>query len=110
MLDELSTVEKTLEEILIDLIAERVMSTGVQASLTRGVKASLLSARGSRPSRVADVKRTKHQDDLANAKLIPSILPDYIPPPANVVNNDRVPRGLHFVPLEGDTHRQASTG
>jgi hypothetical protein len=60
-------VEKSVEEILIDLMAERVMSTGVQASSTRGVQASPSTARGSRPSRVADEKRTKHRDDLENA-------------------------------------------
>jgi hypothetical protein len=39
MSDELSTAEKVLEEVLIDLMIERVMSmsTGVQASSTRGL-------------------------------------------------------------------------
>jgi hypothetical protein len=32
MLDELSAIEKSVEEFLIDLMEERVMSTGVQAS------------------------------------------------------------------------------
>jgi hypothetical protein len=34
MSDEISVVEKSVEEILIDLMAERVMSTGIQASST----------------------------------------------------------------------------
>jgi hypothetical protein len=33
MLDEISTMENLVEEILIDLIVETVMSIGVQASL-----------------------------------------------------------------------------
>jgi hypothetical protein len=32
MSDELNVVEKSFEEVLIDFMAERVMSTGVQAS------------------------------------------------------------------------------
>jgi hypothetical protein len=40
MLDDITAVEKSVEEILIDLIAEKVMSIGVQASSTRGVKGS----------------------------------------------------------------------
>jgi hypothetical protein len=81
MSDELSAVEKSVEEVLIDLMAEKVMSAGIQASSTRGVQASPSTARGSGPSRAAAEKRTKHRDDLANVKLIPSILPDYIPAP-----------------------------
>jgi hypothetical protein len=80
MSEELSAVEESVKEILIDLMTERVMSVGVQASSTRGVQASPSTARGSGPSRAATEKRTKHRDDLANVKLLPSILPDYIPP------------------------------
>jgi hypothetical protein len=44
MLDELSAAEKIVEEFLIDLMTERVMSereisASVQESLTRGVQA-----------------------------------------------------------------------
>jgi hypothetical protein len=82
MSDEFSAAEKIVEEVLIDLMTERVMSmsAGIQASSTRGVQASPSTAHGSGPSRPTVEKRTKHRDDLANAKLIPSILPDYIPP------------------------------
>jgi hypothetical protein len=76
MSDELSVVEKSIDEFLIELMAEKVMSIRIQDSSTRGVQASPSTARGSRPSRAAAKKRTKHQDDLENAKLIPSILPD----------------------------------
>jgi hypothetical protein len=34
MSDELNTVEKSVEEVLIDMMAERVMSIGIQASST----------------------------------------------------------------------------
>jgi hypothetical protein len=54
------------------------------------------TARGSRPSLAATKKRTKHRDDLANVKLFPSILPNYIPPLAGVVSRDNVPRDLNY--------------
>jgi hypothetical protein len=97
MSEELNIVEESVKELLIDLMTnrvmfERVMSVGVQASSTRGVQASLLIARRSEPSRVVTEKRTKHRDDLANAKLIPTILPEYIPPLVSAVICDSVPR------------------
>jgi hypothetical protein len=41
-------------------------------------------------------KRSKHRDDLANTKLIPSVLPDYILPLAGVVIHDSVPRDFEY--------------
>jgi hypothetical protein len=96
MSDKLNTVEKSVEEVLIDMMAERVMSTRVQDSSTRGEKASPLNARGSGPSRLAAEKRTKHKDDLANTKLILTILPNYISPLANVVSCDSVSRDFDY--------------
>jgi hypothetical protein len=101
MSEELSAVEESVKEVLIDLMtervmSERVMSVGVQASSTRGVQASPSTARGSGPSRVITEKRTKHRDDLENAKLIPTILPDYILPLADVVSRDSVPRDFDY--------------
>jgi hypothetical protein len=96
MSDELNAAEKIVEEILIDLMAERVMSASIQASLMRGVQASISIARGSGPSQVVTEKRTKHRDDLENAKLIPTILPDYIPPLADAVSRDSVPRDFEY--------------
>jgi hypothetical protein len=72
------------------------MSTGVQESSTRGLQASLLNAHGAEPSQPSIEKRTKHKDDLENAKLIPSILPDFIPPPVGAVNCDSVPRDFEY--------------
>jgi hypothetical protein len=50
MSDELNAAEKCVEEVLIDLMAEKVMSAGIQASSTRGVQASPSTAHGSGPS------------------------------------------------------------
>jgi hypothetical protein len=72
------------------------MSIGVQASSMRGVQASPFTSHRSRPSQVAIEKRTKHRDDLANAKLIPYILPEYIPPLASVMSRDSVPRDFDY--------------
>jgi hypothetical protein len=96
MSDELTVVEKFIEEFLIELMAKRVMSTAIQASSTQGVQASPSTARGSRPSRTADEKRTKHKDDLVNVNLIPSALPYYIPPLADTVNHDSVLRDFDY--------------
>jgi hypothetical protein len=72
MSDELSAAKKVVEEVLIDIMTERVMSMsiGLQASSTRGWQASPSTACGAGPSQPLDEKRTKHRDDLANAKLI----------------------------------------
>jgi hypothetical protein len=58
MSDELSVVEKAIEEFFIDLMTESVMSmsTGVQASSMRGLPASPSTARRARPSRPSDEK------------------------------------------------------
>jgi hypothetical protein len=66
--------------------------TGVQASSRRGVKASPLTTHQSGPSQTTKEKRRKHRDDLENAKIIPSISPDYILPLAGMVSRDSVPR------------------
>jgi hypothetical protein len=41
-------------------------------------------------------RRTEHKDDIANRKLVPSILPTYIPPLSDVINRDSVPRDLEY--------------
>jgi hypothetical protein len=89
MSGNLSTVEKSVEEILIDLMAEKVMFTGVHASLMTILQESPSTAH--RSSQTTTEKRSKHRDDLANAKLIPSVLPDYIPPLAGMVSHDNIP-------------------
>jgi hypothetical protein len=47
MSKELSAVEESLKEVLIDLMNEKVMSVGIQASSMRGVQASSSTARRS---------------------------------------------------------------
>jgi hypothetical protein len=78
MSDEINDVEKVVEEVLTDLMAERVMSermifVGMQTSSLGGVQYSPSTARGAGPSRTTTKTRTKHRDDIANAKLIPRI-------------------------------------
>lgn len=70
MSNKLSAVEKVVEEVLIDLMTERVlfereMSMGVQASSTRGVQSSLSTARRSKPSQPRKEKRNKHRDQTS---------------------------------------------
>jgi hypothetical protein len=117
MFEELSAFEESMKEVRIDLMTKRVMSmfVGVKASSTRGVKASTSTAHRSRPSRVVTKMRTKHRDDLENAKLILTILPDYIPPLVDVMSCDCVrrdfdytmvtmffPKGIHVVRAQQD--------
>jgi hypothetical protein len=52
MFEELSAVKESLKEVLIDLMTERVIYVGMQASSMREVQASPSTARGSGPSRV----------------------------------------------------------
>jgi hypothetical protein len=95
MYEELSIVKESMKEVRIDLMtervmSERVMSMGVQESMTREVQASPSTAHGSGPSRVVTEKRTKHKDDLVNVNLILTILPDYNPHLADTVSHDSV--------------------
>jgi hypothetical protein len=82
------------------------MSTGTQASSMRGVQASSSIDHRFGPYRPTTEKITKHRDDLENVKLIPTILPDYIPPLASG-ESWQCPQRLRLhsgycVPLEGD--------
>jgi hypothetical protein len=60
------------------------------------VQASSSTAHGSGPSLPTTEKRTKHIDDLANAKLISNILLDYILPLDDTVSRDSVPRDFEY--------------
>jgi hypothetical protein len=96
-----SAAEKIVKEVLIDLMtervmSERVMSASIQASSMRGLQASSSTASEAGSSRPLTEKRTKHRDDLTNAKLIPTILPDYIPPMVRAVSRDSVPREFEY--------------
>jgi hypothetical protein len=101
MSEELSAAEESVKEVLVDLMtervmSERVMSVGVQSSSTIGVQSSPSTAHGARPSRPSAEKRTKHIDDLENVKLIPTILPNYIPPLNVAMTRDSMPREFEY--------------
>jgi hypothetical protein len=100
MSDEFSAAEESVREVLASLIAERVMSerglsTSLQESSMRGVKASSSTTRAG-TYRAGTERRTKHKDDMANTKLVPSILPTYIPPLSGAINRDSVPRDFEY--------------
>jgi hypothetical protein len=100
MPDEFSATKESIREVLASLRAERVMSerglyTGLQASSTKGVQASPLTSQAKK-SRASTEIRTKHKDNMANAKLVPSILPAYIPPLSGAIKRDSVPRYFEY--------------
>jgi hypothetical protein len=91
MSEELSALDESAKEVLTDLRTEKVMSktrmvVGVQASSIGGVQDSPSTSRGVGTSRTTTEARTKHRDDIANAKLILSILPAYLPPLRGSIN------------------------
>jgi hypothetical protein len=101
MSKELSALEEPVKEVLVDLKTEKFMSerrmfVGVQASSTKGVQASPSTAHGAGTSRITTEARTKHRDDIVNAKLILSILPAYLPPLSGAINQDSVPRYFDY--------------
>jgi hypothetical protein len=96
MSGDLSAVEKSIEEILIDLMAAKFMFVGIEASSTGGLQSSPLTRRRFVPSQTVTEKRSKHPNDLVNAKKIPSVLPDYFPPLDGKVSNDSVPRDFEY--------------
>jgi hypothetical protein len=101
MSDELSTAEKIVEEVLTDLMTERVMSersmsASIQASSMRGVQASPSTAHEAGSSQPSTENITKHRDDLEKVKLILSILPDYISPLVDMMSRDSVTRYFEY--------------
>jgi hypothetical protein len=94
--EEINAAENSIKEILIDLMDEKVSSIGFQASSTRGVQASPSTSCGSGPSLAMIEKINKHHDDLENTRLIPSILPSYIPDLVGVVSHDSVSRDFDY--------------
>jgi hypothetical protein len=101
MSNELSTAEKIVEEVLIDLMTKRVMSecrmsTGVHTSSLGAFPTSPPTAQA-RPSQTPSERQSKLENDLATMNMIPSILPKYIPPLSGTVNRDIVPRDFVYV-------------
>jgi hypothetical protein len=100
MSDALTMLEESITEVLLNLmterfISERRMSTRVQASSMRGVQASSSTSQAG-TSRASAERRTNHKDNIANKKLVPSILPAYIPPLSGEINRDSVPRDFEY--------------
>jgi hypothetical protein len=91
MSEELNALEESVKEVLAYLriekvILERRMSVGVKESSTEGFQASPLTTHGEGTSRTMTEARTKHRDDIANAKLITRIFPAYLPPLSDAIN------------------------
>jgi hypothetical protein len=113
MLDEPSAAKKVVEQFLINLMDEKLMSAGIQVSSMRGAQASPSNPHRYGPSQPTVKKRTKHRDDLVNVNLILTILPDYISPLVGVMSCDNVsrefdytivvvylPKGIHAVRMQ----------
>jgi hypothetical protein len=84
-----------VEDILMELTAERVMSVGIQASSIGGLQESLST--GCHSSQTATEKRSKNHADLANAKKILLFLPEYISPWVGAVNHDNIPHNFEYM-------------
>jgi hypothetical protein len=84
-----------VEEILVEVMAKRVMSTGIQASSTGGFQAS--PSTGRRSSWTAIEKQSKHRDDLANVKQILLVLLEYILPLDGTVSHDSIPHDFEYM-------------
>jgi hypothetical protein len=96
MSGEPNELEKSVKEFIRKLMADRPISEGIQASSTRGLQASPSTRRRSTHINPVTEQRSKHRGDLANTKQIPSILPEYIPPLADDVNHDSIPRYFEY--------------
>jgi hypothetical protein len=94
MSGEHSALDKSMEDILMDLMAERVMSVGIQALSTRGLKSSPSTAHCS--SRTATKKGSKHHNDMANVKKIVLDLPYFILPLVGIVGCDNISRDFEY--------------
>ena len=89
-------LEKFVEEVLKKFMADRAMSKGVHALSTRGLQDSPSTRCHYSHFIPATKQRGKHHDDLANVKQIPSILLDYIPPLAGVINHGNILREFEY--------------
>jgi hypothetical protein len=75
---------------------DRPIFEGIQVSLTRGLQASPSIGHRSTCINPVNEERIKNQGDLANAKKISSILPEYIMPMFDAVNHDNIPRYFEY--------------
>jgi hypothetical protein len=96
MSSEPNDLEKSVKEFLKKLMANRPVYEGIQASSTRGMQDSPSTGCRSTCMNLLTEQRSKHRGDLANAKKIPSILPEYILPLVGVVNHDSMPHDFEY--------------
>jgi hypothetical protein len=96
---ERTEIEKSIEEVLKNFMADKAMSKGLQTSSTRGLQASPLTRHFLGYVNPTTEKQSKHRDDLANVKQIPSVLPDYIPPLAGMVNRNSIPHEYTLITM-----------
>jgi hypothetical protein len=75
-------------------MVEEIMFAGSQALSTIGFKSSPSTTR--RSNLTVTKKRSKHRDDLAKEKFIPSVLYDYIPPLYGMVSCGSFPRDFKY--------------
>jgi hypothetical protein len=94
---EHTELEKSVEEVLKKFMADKAMCEGIQVSSTRGLQDSPSTRHRSKRGNPVTEKRSKHRDDMDNAKQIPSILPNYIPPLVDAVNHDNIPRDYEYI-------------
>jgi hypothetical protein len=95
MLGEHSALDESVEEILINLMAEKVMYVSIQASSMGRLQASPSTTHWS--SRTAIEKRSKHRNDIVSIKQILSVFLDYILPLDGVVSHDSIPCDFEYM-------------
>jgi hypothetical protein len=94
MSGEPSELEKYIEKFLRKIMVDKMIY--VQALSTRELQASPLNGLRFGHFNPVTEQRSKHHDDLDNEKKILSILPDYIPPLAGVINHENIPRDYEY--------------
>jgi hypothetical protein len=97
MLGEPTELENSIEEVLKKFMVDIAMSEGLQASLTRGLQASPSTGHCSGCVNPTTEQRSNQRGDMVNVKQIPSILLDYIPLLAGMVNRDRIPHDYEYI-------------
>jgi hypothetical protein len=93
MSGEPSVLEKSVEEILVELMAERVMYVGIQASSTGGLQAS--PSTGHHSSCATEKKASTTTIWLTRSRSHQSFL-EYILPLAGTVNHNSIPRDFEY--------------
>ena len=96
MSGEPTELEKFVKEVLKKLMGDRSLSEGVQALSTRGLEACPSTWHHFGRVNLGTEQQSKHPSDLANAKKIPSILPEYNPPLVGTARCNNIPRNYEY--------------